>query len=93
MANKSPHKARTAKQKKRVHQAGNMDDLRSTLWGAIAEASTIVSDTSAKPELRLRATHAITQASSAYVKLLEASEFEARLRALEEQMDGDGAGL
>jgi hypothetical protein len=43
------------------------------------------------PELRLKAIHAIIQAGSAYAKLLEIGELEARLSAVEQAQRGHAA--
>ncbi len=84
MANPDPHAARAAKRRKAVRKAGSPDDLRAVVWEAVSAASAIVRDPDTAPELRLRAVHAITQAAGAYAKVYEATEFHARLRAIEE---------
>lgn len=57
--------------------------MRDAVWRAIVKASTLLDDPDAKPDVTLRAVHALTQASGAYAKLLDAAEFDARLRAVE----------
>ena len=47
-------------------------------------------DESADPLLTLKSVHALTQAAGCYVKLTEAGEFEARLEALEQDLEGRG---
>ena len=53
----------------------------------LSVAEGILLEDESTPERRLKAVHAITQASSAYAKLIEASEFEARLSELERIMN------
>ncbi len=85
MPNPSPHKARAARRSTRIRRAGDLSDVRLTLWKAIGAAEDVLTDESEKSDLRLRAVHAITQAAAAYAKLVEATEFEARLAALEKK--------
>ena len=87
MANPNPSKARRAKRRRSVQRAGDLCDVRHRLWEAVEAASDIVR-TADDDAVRLRGVHAVTQSAASYVKLLEATEFEARLKALE-----DAAGL
>lgn len=91
MSNPDPHKARRAKKAKRL-KAGAVHDVKLRMWEAIEAAATVLRDPEADPGLRLRACHAVTQSAASYVKVLEASEFEARLAALEDRV-GDGSVL
>lgn len=91
MANPNPAKARAARRKKRLQRAGSVEDVRLRLWEAIEAASDLVADGEKEDALRLRAVHAITQASTAYAKLTEAVEFEARLKTLEEEVGVDAS--
>lgn len=93
MPNPNPHQARKAKKEKRLRKAakaGTLDAARLTLWNALAAAEDVLFDGAAEAAVRLRAVHAVTQASAAYVKLVEACELEARLGALEKKMDTGG---
>lgn len=74
------------KQKVRRTRSGNATQLRQRLWQAVEIASDVLNDTSLSPELRLRGVHAVTQASGSYCKILEAVEFEARLKAVENKI-------
>jgi hypothetical protein len=86
--NASPYKARLGK--KRARKPGDLAALTRVLWRAVLEAQEIM-ETAEGEDLRLRAIHAISQTSSAYAKLLEIGEFEARLAALEAaQQKGHG---
>ena len=69
--------------------AGDVKDVQRKLWEGVEAASRILTDAAADPSVQLKAIHALTQASGAYVKVLEASEFEARLKAVEEHL-GEG---
>ena len=84
--NRRPHLARLAKKKKSAPAPGTIDELRGVLWLAVQEAASILACEGEKADLRLRAVHAITQASGAYAKLVEATEFAARLKAVEEEI-------
>lgn len=84
--NRDPHAARAARKQKAV---GTIDDLREQVWHAIEAAAAVLHDPEADPTLRLRGVHAVTQAAGAYTKVLEACEFEARLRDLELKIEQD----
>lgn len=82
--NTSP--ARLAKKRnatKRAKEDGTLAQLQSRVWSAINRLDSIVNDSAADPALVLRASHALFQGASAYTKVLEAGESEARLAALE----------
>lgn len=88
MSNPNPYQARQAKKAK--HRcAGNVGDVKVRLWQAVEAACDVLADPETDPALRLRAVHAVTQATASYTRVLEAAEFEARLRALEGRV-GDG---
>ncbi len=84
--NPNPVAARQTKRANRISAAGSIDDLRVRLWESVEAASDALED--ADVNVRLRACHAMTQAAGAYAKLVEACEFEARLAAVERQLDG-----
>lgn len=90
MANPNPDAARAAKRAKRRQQAeraGTVEDLRLKVWRALDAADGVLGDAKSDPVLKLRALHALTQASSAYLKLVEVSELDARMRRIEERLD------
>ena len=64
---------------------GDISDVRHRLWEAVEAAASIVADPQADHATRLRGVHGVTQAAQAYLKVLEAVDFEARLAALEAQ--------
>lgn len=78
-----PHKARQAKKRRRT--AGSIDDARRVLWRAMQAAETILDDAedSRDAPTVLKAVHALTQATAAYARVVEAGELEARLAELE----------
>jgi hypothetical protein len=83
--NPNPTKARRAKHRQRVKNVGDIHDVRSRLWEAVEAAADVVR-TAEDAATRLKGVHGVTQATTAYVKLLEAAEFESRLQALEEAL-------
>ena len=86
--NENPHHARRAKRKNRL-DGGDIQDLRRVLWSAVQKAATLLHDEGLDPAIQLRAVHAVTQAAGSYTKVLEACEFEARLKVLEERLTKD----
>ena len=85
MPNPNPHKARAAKKKHaRLRKTGDLTDMRRELWRAILCAKEVLLDPSSDPSTTLKAVHAITSASTAYARLVEIGEIEARLEAVEE---------
>ena len=83
MANANPFEGRMAKAKK-SRGAGDIDDARHALWDGIESVRRVLYDADGTdPALTLRAVHALTQATGAYAKLVQAVELEARVEALE----------
>lgn len=88
MANADPAKARQARRTKRqaaAETAGTVSDLRLKLWRALAVATDMLDDPGSDAASKLKALHALTQASGVYLKVVEVGELEARLNALEAQ--------
>jgi hypothetical protein len=85
MPNPNPTKARQAKREKRV-TPGNLDQLKATLWVAIERLEeALASDEVGNDVGKLtRLAHAISQAATPYMKVIELGELEARIRSLEE---------
>ena len=67
---------------KRPHSAGDLRSVRVSLWWALRHAEYVLS-TTRDESLRLRAVHAVTQASLAYCKVHETLTLDARVEALE----------
>lgn len=82
-----PHKARRAKKRRRIRKVGDLDAARKKLWQAITTAEDVLLGNESDDVLTLKAVHAITQACTAYAKLVEASELEARLAELEQVVE------
>jgi hypothetical protein len=78
--NLNPHQARVSKKRRR--KPGNLLEVQRVLWTALCEAERVLLSADDADEV-LRAVHAISQASMAYLRLLETGEFEARLAAVE----------
>ena len=89
---RNSHSARLAKRAQHRPTVGTLTQLLGIMWHGLEEAQEVLDcATAEQPELRLKAVHAIIQAGSAYAKLLEIGELEARLAALEGQMRGQAA--
>jgi hypothetical protein len=70
---------------RRRRGAGDLRQLKVELWAAICEAGDLLADPETDPELKLKAISALATATGVYLKLSEASEFEARLTTLEQR--------
>lgn len=83
MSNKNadPTKARQAKRARRRGKPGTLEDARALLWRALTRAGELLEEED--PALCLKAIHAISQGASAYAKIVEVGELEARIAALE----------
>jgi hypothetical protein len=68
--------------KKRARKPGDIAAVQRLLWRALLEAEEVLNEAE-EPELKLRAIHAISQASGQYSRIIEVGELEARLTALE----------
>ncbi len=85
MPNPNPHQARVAKKKQaRLRKIGTLADMQRELWRAILCAKDVLQDPDSDTSATLKAVHAITSASTAYARLVEIGEIEARLEAVEE---------
>ncbi len=83
-----PHEARVAKKRHaRMSKTGTIADMQRELWRAILCAKDVLLDASNDPATTLKAVHAITSASTAYAKLVEVGELEARLAELEKSLE------
>ena len=95
MPNPNPYKARQAKRPvpPKValttggHAYGTLEEVLAIVWGALKEAEGVLTRAPfSDNELKLKSVHAVSQCAGQYAKLLEASELEARLSALEAKM-------
>ena len=83
-----PHKARVAKKRHaRLRKTGTIADMQRELWRAVLCAKDVLLDASTDAATTLKAVHAITTASTAYAKLIEVGELEARLAELEKSLE------
>lgn len=92
MSNDNPYRARLAKKKKNVEEAiteaGSLQDVLLTQYRALKAAEAVLLDEledGRDPNIIRSMVHAISQSTTAYSKLFEAAELEARLAVLEEQ--------
>ena len=83
MPDTKPNKTRQAKRRRRIRKMGTLTDARRKLWQAITSAEDVLLDDQSDSQMVLKAAHAITSASTAYAKLVEIGEIEARLEAVE----------
>jgi hypothetical protein len=79
--NPSPHQARMAK--KQNAKPKDLAAVSEMIWKALERCATLLEDED--PTTVLKASHAVFQGATAYAKLYEVSELEARLEALEQQ--------
>ena len=85
--NTKPHKARQARKRRRIRKIGTLTDARRKLWQAITSAEEVLLDDQSDAVMVLKATHAITSASTAYARLVETGELEARISELERSLE------
>lgn len=76
-------------------KAGSMEEVRRLLWRALTRAADLLEvedPETGQPDnaLALKAIHAISQGASAYAKIVEVGELEARIKALEDAGPADG---
>ncbi len=68
-----------------------MDAARSLLWRALQSAEAVLLDAAEESDgtTVLKAVHALTQATAAYARVVEAGELENRLSELEAAMEAN----
>jgi hypothetical protein len=71
--------------RKRHPKPGDLTQLRSVLWATILEVEALLDARPPSPELVLKSAHALGQLGGVYTKLVESSELEQRIKALEER--------
>lgn len=79
--NPDPKEARKAKRARRRGKPGTLEDARALLWRALMRAGELLEEED--PAHALKAVHAVSQGASAYARIVEVGELEARLAALE----------
>jgi len=77
--NKNPIEARKARRKKT--KKGTLEDVSRKVYAALERCEMLLEDMD--PTIQLKAAHGVFQGASAYAKVLEVGELEARLQALE----------
>jgi hypothetical protein len=73
-------------------RSGNLSALKVELWACIRFLSTTIANEDSSRELRLRACSAMAANAGVYRQLLETSDLEERLTALEQQMESNHHG-
>jgi hypothetical protein len=82
------HVARMAKkQRRKIRKLGDLEAAQRKLWQAITAAEEVLMDEESDSTMVLKATHAISQATSTYARLIEVGEMEARLAELEQALE------
>jgi hypothetical protein len=77
-------------------RSGNLSALKVEIWSAIRAASVIIADPTAEPDLKLKAASSIATAGAVYLRILEGSELQERIDALEQlvhRRNGHGKSL
>ena len=77
--NKNPIEARKARRKKA--KKGTLEDVGRKVYAALERCEMLLEDMD--PTIQLKAAHGVFQGASAYAKVLEVGELEARINALE----------
>ena len=67
-------------------RAGNFSALKLEVWSAIRAASAIIADPTTEPDLKLKAASTMATAGAVYLRILEGSETENRIAAMEAVM-------
>jgi hypothetical protein len=71
--------------RRRAYKAGDVGQLRRLVWQACLEAEAVLLSAE-DPEVILKACHAVSQCGRQYLRLLEVSEMEQRLAAVEAKL-------
>jgi len=86
MANPNPTKARAANKRKTQRKLGDVELLRSVLWGVIQRIDGATTTSTPNDPIdpdTLAAIRLLPQVAGVYLKSIEVGEFETRLVALE----------
>ena len=83
--NKQP--AAKKKGPKRPRKVGNLEQLKKKVWQTISTAEEIVVDPDVDHATRLRAIHALVQATGAFTRLVEFTEQSERVAKLEAEFE------
>ena len=81
MANSAPDALKARLGKKRRAKKGTLEDVGRKVYAALERCEMLLEDMD--PTIQLKAAHGVFQGASAYAKVLEVGELEARLQALE----------
>lgn len=69
---------------KRIRNAGDIDKLKIKVWRMVLRAEKMALDENSDDKIALRSIHACIQAGAVYMKILEATDLEERIKRLEE---------
>jgi hypothetical protein len=76
--------------RKRRRKAGNLDDLTRVLWQVILEVEALLDTRPPSNDLIIKSAHALAQLAGAYRAVIETTDLEARLSALEQSVERNG---
>ena len=68
--------------RRKTPAAGTLEDARKLLWSALKRGAKVLR--SADDTTALKGVHAVSQAAAAYARIVEVSELEGRIKALED---------
>ena len=71
---------------KRIRKSGDIKKLRLKMWRMVVKAEKLALDDDTKTNELIRAIHAMVQASSAYLKIVEMDDIESRITQLETKL-------
>jgi hypothetical protein len=75
--------------RRRYAKPGDVLQLRTVLWQTILDTKALTDGPDPAPEMVLKVAHALAQLAGPYRQLLETSDLEARLTALEARFSAD----
>ena len=75
--------------RKRRLKSGNLADLRRVMWRTIVEVEALLDARPPSNDLVLKSAHALAQLAGSYTRLVETTDLETRLQALEAAMQAE----
>jgi hypothetical protein len=75
--------------RRRYAKPGDVLQLRTVLWQTILDTKALTDGPEPAPEMVLKVAHALAQLAGPYRQLLETSDLETRLTALEARFSAD----
>lgn len=72
---------------KRIRKTGSIQDLKRRIWQGINECERIILEEDHTDSQKIQAVHALNSSAKAYLKIIEVSELESRITALESKIE------